>query len=114
MLQSGINALPFTPKLLTSQQLPDVAPWRQTRAPRFVEQDGCWGGHNAERIMMTPDTFKELCMLSNTAKGREVRGFYIKMEKVVKQFLRDKAGPRHGGGPPAGRQGRSRGGQDRR
>ncbi len=30
-------------------------------------------------------------MLSSTAKGREVRGYYIKMEKVLKAYLKAKA-----------------------
>ena len=46
-------------------------------------------GPCGERIMMTPDTFKELCMLSNTVKGKEVRLYYIRMEKVMKVYLRD-------------------------
>ncbi len=43
-----------------------------------------------ERVLMTPDTFKELCMMAGTAKGREVRGYYIKMEKVMKAYFKDK------------------------
>jgi phage anti-repressor protein len=53
------------------------------------------GGHNAERIMMTPDTFKELCMLSNTSRAREVRTYYIKMEKVLKAYLKESAEQLH-------------------
>lgn len=44
--------------------------------------------------MMTPDTFKELCMVSSTAKGREVRGYYIKMEKVLKAYMKEKLAER--------------------
>ena len=52
------------------------------------------GGRPTEQVMMTPDTFKELCMLANTAKGKEVRGYYIKMEKVLKAYLREKLAER--------------------
>ncbi len=51
---------------------------------KIVECTGTSVFARRERILMTPDTFKELCMLSSTAKGREVRGYYIEMEKVLK------------------------------
>ncbi len=60
-------------------------------APQSVEQSHSGrGGHNVERVLMTPDTFKELCMMAGTAKGREVRSYYIKMEKVMKAYFKDK------------------------
>lgn len=68
-----------------------LTPPQKLFAPQIVEQRSSRGGHNVERIMMTPDTFKELCMMSNTAKAREARGYYIKMEKVLKQYLKEQA-----------------------
>ena len=49
------------------------------------------GGRPSERIRMTPDTFKELCMLSETTKGKELRQYYIRMEKMMKAYLRERA-----------------------
>lgn len=41
------------------------------------------GGHNKETIMLTPNAFKEFCMRADTEKAREVRSYYIKMERLV-------------------------------
>jgi phage anti-repressor protein len=48
------------------------------------------GGQNKEIIMMTPNTFKELCIQANTEKGKEVRKYYIKMEAIVNKYLKEK------------------------
>lgn len=47
------------------------------------------GGHNKETIMMTVDTFKDLCMRSNTERAKTVRGYYIKMEKIMHQYTKE-------------------------
>lgn len=39
-----------------------------------------------ENIMITPDTFKELCMISQTAKAKEVRFYYLSIEKLIKKY----------------------------
>lgn len=52
-------------------------------------------GRPSECIMITPDTFKELCTLMKTAKAVEIRGCYIKMEKVLKQYLKERADVSH-------------------
>lgn len=45
------------------------------------------GGHNKETILMTVDTFKSLCMLTNTDKAKVVRQYYITLEEVVQEYL---------------------------
>ncbi|KAJ3079997.1 hypothetical protein HK102_003381, partial [Quaeritorhiza haematococci] len=45
------------------------------------------GGHNKETILLTPDTFKDLCMLADTAEGSEVREYFRTMEDIVKDYL---------------------------
>jgi len=45
------------------------------------------GGNNMERILLSPNTFKSLCLLANTAKSREIRDYYIKMEEIVMQAI---------------------------
>lgn len=40
-----------------------------------------------ENIHLTPNCFKELCMISQTAKAKEVRKYFIEMEKLVKRYF---------------------------
>ena len=37
-------------------------------------------------IFITPNCFKELCMISLTAKAKEVRKYFIEMEKLIKRY----------------------------
>lgn len=39
------------------------------------------GGHNKKDYIVTLDMAKELCMVSNTEKGRKVRKYFIEVEK---------------------------------
>lgn len=39
-----------------------------------------------EEILITPNCFKELCMISQTKKAKEVRKYFIEMEKLVKRY----------------------------
>lgn len=45
-------------------------------------------GRPKETIMMTPNTFKELCVLASTEKGKQVRRYYIKMEAITYRYLK--------------------------
>lgn len=47
-------------------------------------------GRPNEIILMTPNTFKQLCILANTEKGKKVRLYYIKMENIVMKYLKEK------------------------
>jgi phage anti-repressor protein len=40
-----------------------------------------------EEILITPNCMKELCMVSQTAKAKEVRKYFIEMEKLVKRYF---------------------------
>ncbi|MEH1800801.1 MAG: phage antirepressor KilAC domain-containing protein [Nostoc sp.] len=44
------------------------------------------GGRPSEDIYLTADCFKQLSMLSGTAKGREVRLYFIQCERELKQI----------------------------
>jgi phage anti-repressor protein len=44
------------------------------------------GGDNKIDIFITPDTFKMLCMRSNTKKAEEVRKYYIQLEDLVNEY----------------------------
>jgi phage anti-repressor protein len=39
-----------------------------------------------EQILLTPDCFKELCMLSRTAKAKEVRKYFLAVERLIKKY----------------------------
>lgn len=44
-------------------------------------------GRPRESIMLTPDAFKDFCMRADTQKAKDVRTYYIKMERVVFQSM---------------------------
>ena len=43
------------------------------------------GGHNKEIILLTPDCFKRLCLLSKTKKA-EVRTYFLELEKIINNY----------------------------
>ncbi len=43
--------------------------------------------HNKERILLSPNTFKELCLLANTDKAKRIRMYYIRMEMVMSKYI---------------------------
>ena len=60
----------------------------------FVPKEkSSWGGSGGEQVMLNIDTFKNLCMLAKTSKGKEIRKYYIKLETIlndiIKKQLRD-------------------------
>jgi phage anti-repressor protein len=47
-----------------------------------VKQGGR-GGHNKETILMTLQTFKELCLIAGTEKAKEIRMYFLKLEELL-------------------------------
>lgn len=47
------------------------------------KDDHRWGGNNDETIMLNTDTFKTLCMIVKTEKAKNIRKYYVKLEKIV-------------------------------
>lgn len=45
------------------------------------------GGHNKETVMLNVDTFKNLCMLAKTNRGKSIRRYYVKLENVKFDYL---------------------------
>lgn len=45
------------------------------------------GAHNKQYITVSPDCFKELCMYIGTSKSKEIKKYYIELEKVFKFYL---------------------------
>jgi phage anti-repressor protein len=47
------------------------------------------GGQNKEKILLNVDTFKDLCMISRTEKGKEIRKYYLKLESISNSLVKD-------------------------
>ena len=45
------------------------------------------GAHNKQYITVSPDCFKELCMYVGTKKSKEIKKYYIELEKIFKFYL---------------------------
>lgn len=43
-------------------------------------------GRPSEKIMLTPDCMKRLCMVSRTKKAEDVRSYFIELEKHIDQY----------------------------
>ena len=48
------------------------------------KQDSCekWGGSNKQTILLTIDCAMEMCLIVNTPRGKQVRHYYMKIEKI--------------------------------
>lgn len=53
----------------------------------LIPTDNRNGGQNKLSIMMTINTFKELCMFAKTDKAKTVRKYYIKMERLMHDYM---------------------------
>lgn len=40
------------------------------------------GGHNRKTILITVNTFKLMCFIASTSKAKEIRMYYLKLEKI--------------------------------
>jgi len=49
------------------------------------------GGFNKETILMNIETFKTLCMLAGTSKSKEIRQYYIKLEELMQETLKEES-----------------------
>jgi phage anti-repressor protein len=47
------------------------------------------GGHNDEKIMLNVDTFKNLCMMVKTEKGKQIRKYYVKLENIFNELIQE-------------------------
>ena len=50
--------------------------------------DKNWGGSNKTYILMDPYCFKNICMLVGTDKSKDIRQYYIEVEKIFKFYLK--------------------------
>lgn len=47
------------------------------------------GGRPEETIMLNTDTFKNLCMLAKTERGKNIRQYYVKLENIYNEILNE-------------------------
>jgi phage anti-repressor protein len=45
-----------------------------------------YGGNNYKSVLLTPDCFKRLCMLSRSTNGELVRSYYLQIESLVFKY----------------------------
>ena len=46
-------------------------------------------GPDSETIMLNVDTFKNLCMMAKTEKGKEIRKYYVKLENIYNKIIKE-------------------------
>jgi phage anti-repressor protein len=49
------------------------------------------GGSNIIKIMLTVDAFKSLCVLSNTSNAKNIRKYYLKIEKIIYELINEQS-----------------------
>ena len=47
------------------------------------------GGSLNEQLMLNIDTFKSLCMLAKTYKGKQIRKYYVKLENIYNRIIKE-------------------------
>ena len=47
------------------------------------------GGKDNQNVMLNIDTFKNLCMLAKTKKGKEIRKYYVKLENMYNGLIKE-------------------------
>ena len=59
---------------------------------KFVDIDekkGGRGGHNKKTILVTVNTFKSMCFIASTSKAKEIRMYYLKLEKIFHDTINE-------------------------
>jgi phage anti-repressor protein len=47
------------------------------------------GGRPNEQVMLNVDTFKNMCMLVKTDKGKQIRKYYVKLENIYNKIIKE-------------------------
>jgi phage anti-repressor protein len=47
------------------------------------------GGHDNQKTTLNIDTFKNLCMIAKTEKGKEIRKYYVKLENIYNELIKE-------------------------
>lgn len=54
--------------------------------PREKKQNA---GRSEHEIMLNVDTFKNLCMLAKTDRGKQIRKYYVKLENIYNRIIKE-------------------------
>ena len=73
--------------LRTEENLKSASPIEEVASSKSKYKN--LGGRPDEQIMLNVDTFKNLCMLVKTDKGREIRRYYVKLENVYNNLVNE-------------------------
>lgn len=63
-----------------------IESYRKNIDYKITEQKSTTAGRPSEKILLTPDCFKRICMLTKSSKGEEVRSYYIQLEKHIDKY----------------------------
>jgi phage anti-repressor protein len=55
----------------------------------FRTEKNLLGGRPSEDIMLNIDTFKNLCMIAKTEKGKAIRKYYVKLENIYNKIIKE-------------------------
>jgi phage anti-repressor protein len=55
----------------------------------FRTEKNLLGGRPTEDIMLNVDTFKNLCMIAKTEKGKAIRKYYVKLENIYNKLIQE-------------------------
>ncbi len=74
----------------------DYKVYQSTPLEGGVPRENALGGLGGEGllkeiILMTVDTFKEFCLTTNTVKSKEIRKYFVKLEKLLLQTILEQA-----------------------
>ena len=68
--------------------------WKQLRSNFVIDEDYKvtvlpreHGKFTDETIMLNVDTFKNLCMIAKTEKGKSIRKYYVKLENIYNKLI---------------------------
>jgi phage anti-repressor protein len=55
----------------------------------IIKDERVHGGQNEENIMLNVDTFKNLCLMAKSEKGKKIRKYYVKLENILNKLIND-------------------------
>lgn len=89
---------------ILKQYFKEIDDYKLLNNSEFISEDFCStfkveqnineekrGAHNKQYIIVSPDCFKELCMHVGTTKSKEIKKYYIELEKIFKFYLQYQA-----------------------
>jgi phage anti-repressor protein len=85
-IQRRINEYGFEPRI-DYFDFPNLGIKSDGLLPKFGKQKTGSGGHNAKDYLLTLDTAKELAMLECNEVGRQIRRYFISIEKRYRDWI---------------------------